>query len=177
MEEEFIKSEDLIYVDNKVIQEAFRTDTTQEAIDKFQNALKQVQRLNNQKNLKKEDMILAYYNYRKNVPILLKGLKLSIETDKAIREHRDRLQEKYGERAKKRWTEEEDNLLIEMICNDENVLDMAGYFGRTPQALYSRVSKLVGIKKISEEVAGKFLGTLNGVSVEGNIKGTLTKDT
>lgn len=49
-------------------------------------------------------------------------------------------------------------------------------FGRSAGAIATRVSYLVGIKKVSEEVAGKFVGYLDGKHVEGVINGTVRKD-
>lgn len=80
------------------------------------------------------------------------------------------------ERSGQRWTDEEDGSLIELVCNDDvPMVEMCAIFGRTPAAISTRVSYLVGIKRISSEVAGKFVGTLNGAKIEGNIKGQLQK--
>lgn len=89
---------------------------------------------------------------------------------------RNRLTENVGERGRKRWTQQDDELLIEMASQDDTtIIDLSRQFGRTPGAIQSRISKLVGIKKMSVEVAGRFIGTLNGEFVEGNIDGTVSK--
>lgn len=75
----------------------------------------------------------------------------------------------------KRWNDIQDEALIEMVCQGDNIYTISTTLGRSPSAIKTRLSKLVGISRISEEIAGTFIGTLNGTNVEGNIKGTLNK--
>lgn len=76
-----------------------------------------------------------------------------------------------------RWTKEEDEILIEMVCKqDGTIYELASTFGRTIPAIKTRVSKLVGLKRLSAEVAGQFIGTLDGEVVEGKINGTVYKE-
>lgn len=87
-----------------------------------------------------------------------------------------RLNDKTGERANKRWDEKEDEDLINLICDhDASIIEISSILGRSPTAIQNRVSHLVGIKRVSQEVAGKFIGTLNGANIEGNIRGQLVK--
>lgn len=89
----------------------------------------------------------------------------------------NRLSDGYAERSRKRWTQEEDEMLIEMAARDEvNVLDLTRTFGRTAGAITTRISYLVGIQKMSTRVAGRFIGWLDGEQVEGEIDGTLSKE-
>ena len=81
-----------------------------------------------------------------------------------------------AEKKYKRWTDEEDNLLIDMVCADMSSMDISITLGRSPSAIKTRVSKLVGINRLSQQIAGRFIGELNGAKIEGNIKGTLSKD-
>jgi len=76
----------------------------------------------------------------------------------------------------KRWTETEDKLLIEMVCDEScSPYELASTFGRSIPAIKSRVSKLVGLKRLSAEVAGHFVGMLDGELIEGHIDGKVYK--
>lgn len=109
--------------------------------------------------------------YRAGTQILL----LDGIIDNALLENH-RVTENIGERGRKRWTSQDDELLIEMASHDDTtIVDLSQQFGRTPGAIQSRISKLVGIKKMSAEIAGRFIGTLNGEFVEGDIDGTVSK--
>lgn len=89
----------------------------------------------------------------------------------------DRFTRNIPDRNNKKWSDGEDELLIDMICEEEHsLLELSTIFGRTPTALKSRVSYLVGINKVSSEIAGKFIGTINGEEVCGDIKGTLNRE-
>ena len=88
----------------------------------------------------------------------------------------ERHESNVGERSRKRWTPEDDDMLIEAASQDgATIFGMAKEFGRTPGAIQSRISHLVGIKRMSKEVAGRFIGTLNGEFVEGDIDGVVSK--
>ena len=90
----------------------------------------------------------------------------------------NRVSDGYAERGRKRWTTEEDELLIEMAARDGiNIIDLATAFGRTTGAITTRISYLVGVNRINTRVAGRFIGWLNGEQVEGDIDGTLSKTT
>lgn len=87
-----------------------------------------------------------------------------------------RLSDKTGERSNKRWSNREDEDLIDLICDhNASIIEISSILGRSPAAIQRRLSHLVGIKRVSSEVAGKFIGTLNGASIEGNIRGQLIK--
>lgn len=91
---------------------------------------------------------------------------------KEIKRHENNV----GERSRKRWTPEDDELLIETAAQENaTIFGMAKAFGRTPAAIQSRITHLVGIKRMSAEIAGRFVGTLNGEFVEGDIDGTVSK--
>ena len=74
----------------------------------------------------------------------------------------------------KRWTAEQDELLIEHASQENNIYGLAQIFGRSPSAIQSRLTYLVGIKRVSKQVAGKFVGIFNGVETSGHINGTVT---
>ena len=75
--------------------------------------------------------------------------------------------------AHKPWSAEEDNELIECICNDMPEVFLAAKFKRSPNAIKTRVSTLVGKKRISQKVAGKFIGKVNGKQTVADLLGTV----
>ena len=77
---------------------------------------------------------------------------------------------------RKRWSAGEDELLIEYVSKNVSIHEISKIFGRTPAAISTRVSELVGINKLSQEIAGKFIGKLNGMDIEAHIDGTLIKN-
>lgn len=98
-------------------------------------------------------------------------------TEQVIKEN-ERLQN-CVDRNHKRWTSDEDEMLIESVTRDDfnpdaGFIDIARIFGRTPSAIKSRITYLVGVKKISQNVAGKFIGRINGIETEGYIDGVLS---
>ena len=87
-----------------------------------------------------------------------------------------RANDKTSERSHKKWSSIEDEQLIDAVSKgDSSIIELSCVFGRSPSAIKSRVSYLVGIKRVSSEIAGRFIGTINGASIEGNIRGQLTK--
>lgn len=87
-----------------------------------------------------------------------------------------RANDKTSERSHKKWSSIEDEQLIDAVSRgDISIIELSCLFGRSPSAIKSRVSYLVGIKRVSSEIAGSFIGTINGASIEGNIRGQLTK--
>ena len=88
----------------------------------------------------------------------------------------DRMNSLSFERNGEKWTDEEDGHLIELVCDGNTpMVELCTIFGRSPGAIQTRISYLVGIRRVSSEIAGKFIGTLNGAKIEGNIKGNLIK--
>jgi len=106
------------------------------------------------------------------------GLRLLLLEDMVenLLKENDRMGAGIGDQGRKRWTQEEDELLIEAASDGtKTIIDLSKAFGRTPGAIQSRITKLVGIKRLSEEIAGRFMGTINGEFIEGEIDGTLRK--
>ena len=94
----------------------------------------------------------------------------------AVNTEHDRILGK-ADRSRKRWTQEEDSLLVELACKDDSTsMTIAIQLGRTPGAVQTRLSYLVGINRISSHIAGRFVGWLNDEYVDGEIDGTLTQD-
>lgn len=88
---------------------------------------------------------------------------------------RKRLTEGYGEKSNDRWIPEEDNQLIEIACQGKSELEIATILGRTVSAVHSRLSYLVGIRRLSQNINGEFSGVINGQECEGVISGILNK--
>lgn len=80
------------------------------------------------------------------------------------------------ENTNRQWTSEEDEELIECVCEDMPEVFLAAKFKRTPGSIKTRVSTLVGRKRISQKVAGKFIGEINGEKSEAKLNGTVYKE-
>ena len=136
---------------------------TQKAIDAC-NRLSQ-----ERSNVSKELM-----TYRKYVPVLLKYILQEEDCIKMLNRHIERMMNDSEEKKYQRWTPEEEETLIDMICSGKySMIELSTTLGRTVPAIKTKVSNLVGIKRLSQEVAGKFIGKIDGASVEGNISGTV----
>lgn len=142
------------------------------------------------KNVAKNNICVKLYNlcespkgsafhqlqqFRKMVPDLIKAYCEASELNQNFSKQFDRILEKTEKNKNKRWTEEEENWLIDLVVNDTPIIDISTAMGRSPSAIKSKVSNLVGLKRISQNIAGKFFGTINGEEVTGLIKGTVCK--
>lgn len=114
--------------------------------------------------------------YRHWVPVLVCEYFDQNDTMIALLESVDAIDSGMGSRSRKRWTEEEDNKLIDMAADGASMSMMGFVLDRTPTAIQTRISYLVGIERLSQEVAGKFIGWLNGELVEGEIDGTVSRE-
>lgn len=119
--------------------------------------------------------VVQLMQWRKIGSKMLKVFKLQSATINASKEMVDRVSDKTCANHRKKWTDIEDEQLINAVCDETSIIEVACLFGRSPSAIKSRVSYLVGIKRITSDVAGRFVGTINGDKVEGNIKGQITK--
>ena len=115
--------------------------------------------------------------YRSNARKLLKYIE---ERDKLLKwalEQNSRFENDCDEKKYQRWTSEEDEMLIELVCDEKtSLLELSTIMGRTVSSIKTRITKLVGVKRISQKVAGKFIGSINGEEKEVNISGTLYKE-
>lgn len=115
--------------------------------------------------------------YRKYVPLLLEHILLLSDVNKAATKECTRVYEKTDVKSNKRWSKEEDELLIEAVCDDNTTMaQLSAIFGRTPGAINSHLTKLVGLKRLSQKVVGKFIGEVDGQTVNTSINGTLYKE-
>lgn len=122
----------------------------------------------------------AFYQlraFRKNVAILLDHLDSITDMRKATEEIN---KEMAGEAAKnqgKRWTDDEDEALVELAANDDMTLtSIALNFGRSPSAVQSRLTYLVGIERKVQKIAGKFHGLIDGNWSDAELEGELRHD-
>ena len=107
---------------------------------------------------------------------MVKILKANHEIVQGSAEIVNRINDSVAKKSNQRWTQEEDEKLIEAVCSGKfTIVEISCSFGRSPTAIKTRVSHLVGVSRISQEIAGKFIGTLNGACIEGNIRGKLQK--
>jgi predicted HTH transcriptional regulator len=122
------------------------------------------------------NMAQKYRTYERYVPVLL---KLHFQFQDMIEKQSkqiERYEKAASARKNARWTSDEDNALVEMVAQGGiGVHELSTMFGRSPASISTRLSKLVGIGRISQDIVGRFIGTLNGEEVSGQIDGTLIK--
>ena len=113
--------------------------------------------------------------FRKYVPVLLDLYDMSTQALIASCKQAEELQGSLAERSKKRYTPEEDEAIISTAAEGDTLVAIALAVGRTPTAIQTRISHLVGIGKISQSVAGRFIGTINGSQIDAEIDGVVYK--
>ena len=115
--------------------------------------------------------------YRRYVPTLLNYVKDANKHIKIEQTKNRRLTDIDHERSNKRWSKQEDEMLINLVCEEKhNIHKLSSIFGRSPQAIQSRISELVGVRKLTQEIAGRFIGSINGNDVSGDIHGKVYKE-
>ena len=127
--------------------------------------------------LNPKPLMQAYRIYKKYVPVLLAHNANINDFDQMLERQITQLDKTTGARSNKRWTKDEDEWLIEEACKDKvSIFDISTTLGRTPSSIQARITKLVGLHRISEEIAGRFIGSIDGAEVEGNICGRIYKN-
>lgn len=126
-------------------------------------------------HVQKHNAFIELNKWRKLGDKMLRYIEAVNNLEIMREKHIDRLEDGYGEKNNKRWTPEEDELLIEKVCEGYTSLELATTFGRTANAISTRISHLVGIKRLTQNVDGYFRGDVNGVFTEGNISGCVSK--
>lgn len=122
----------------------------------------------------KPSMLTEVKTYRKHVKTIIKLLHQQQELIDGYSEMFNRLVSDSEEKKGSRWQPEEDELLIKLVCDGEaSMLEISTTLGRTVPAIKTRISKLVGIKRISKEIAGRFVGLVDGHKTECFISGEL----
>jgi len=115
--------------------------------------------------------------FRKYCPILIKEVCVITDLNKKAIHEKNQAISGTTRNQNKRWTKEEDNVLIEMACDpDQNIQTLSTMFGRSPASIANRITTLVGVKRLSQEVAGRFIGYINGEKTEADIAGTVHKE-
>lgn len=139
-------------------------------------ALEAVSKLGELQRHRPKSIVVELQLYRKYVPLLVKCLAETIALKEAMKEENDRFYGKSAGNSNKRWTKEEDELLIEEAAKeDATINEISITFGRTPSAIAGRITYLVGRKRISQAVAGRFVGFIDGEKKESEIVGTVYK--
>ena len=114
--------------------------------------------------------------YRQSVPYLLRFIIEQAGIIADFRKESDRFLSDSEDKRYKRWTDREDEQLIDLITRDDfSKMQIAVTLGRSVSAISNRVSFLVGRKRVSTEIAGKFFGKANGQDAELELCGTLYK--
>lgn len=133
----------------------------------YENALKNIKKTH-------KGNINELMSYRKNVPDIIHyvgELRLQVYGWKYILEmFLNSLDNNHT-----RWTNEEDEELIEMASNETPEVFMAARLRRSPSSIKTRISQLVGVKRLSQQVAGKFIGEINGEQTEADLIGVVYK--
>ena len=115
--------------------------------------------------------------FKKYVPKLMKLQEATHEALCASAKNQERMYDATAERSNKRWEKDEDETIVEVASRGEmSITELAVTMGRSPAAIQTRLSQLVGIGRVSQEVAGRFIGTLDGEHVQGFIDGSLQKE-
>ena len=101
--------------------------------------------------------------FKRYVPELISRYLLACDTLAATVESNKRIFNKIAARNNSRWSSEDDEILIELaVDEDTSLMEAACILGRTPAAIQTRLSHLVGINRISKKVYGRFVGSING---------------
>ena len=112
--------------------------------------------------------------YRQSVPYLLNYIIQQAGLLNDYKQEQDRFYSDSEDKRFRRWTDTEDEQLIELITRgDYSKMQIATTLGRSVSSICTRLSTLVGRKRVSTEIAGKFFGKANGVDAELDLVGTL----
>ena len=137
--------------------------------DEFEYACRQVWQI----NPVMIDPITELMTYRKYIPTIVLGQFVKGKLERFDLAAFDTLMNNQFTNTGKRWEEWEDETIVNYICNDEPMWQICCVLGRTESSIRSRLSTLVGRKRISKEVAGRFVGTMSNDNGNCYIKGTV----
>lgn len=141
-------------------------ETSNEALSKIMSVIRN----------RPKSIVVELNTYRKYVPVLIKTAFEMQETRNAAIKQIDRFSDDCADKKYKRWTDTEDLMLIDLVCRgDDSIMGVATTMGRTVSAIKTRLSYLVGVKRLSQQVAGKFIGTANGEEFQADLVGTIYK--
>jgi hypothetical protein len=112
--------------------------------------------------------------YRKYTEIMISLLVTQTELIESLLMNQEHLLRGKASQSGRRWTQEQDEALIERACQPESsMMTLALTFNRTPGAIASRLTYLVGVSKVSRHVVGRITGYLDGVQVDGAFDGEI----
>ena len=138
-------------------------------------AMKEIVELNT--HPKKESAFKRLQKYAKDTEILIKYMVLRESLFKSSKKQLDDLVHGNFENNGKRWTEKDDECLISLAAqNGSNVRGISLAMKRTPGAIKSRLTFLVGIKRVSANVCGRLVGYVNGEKFDGHNAGEYIPD-
>ncbi len=112
--------------------------------------------------------------YRKYAPIMVKAFNIAFAYGDFFAEQIRILEENTKANSNKRWTPEEEEAVIEMVCSGISELEISIKTGRTIGAIHTKVSTLTGLSK-PRNIEGEFDGYVGEEAVSGNIKGMFKK--
>lgn len=130
------------------------------------------------KNIHERPSILKELEvYRKYVPIMMEYMRYFDKLAYTSTTMLQRYEDVSTENKHKKWTKEEDELLIELVCRDDmSMLQISTSMGRSVPSIKTRVSKLVGMKRLSQEIAGRFVGIVDGQRTDCKVNGIIYKE-
>lgn len=114
--------------------------------------------------------------YRKFVPVLIDYVLQQQKVVSGFEKMFARMETDSEDKKGQRWCEAEDNLLVELVCQGMSMLELSTTLGRTPSSIKTRLSRLVGTKRVSQDVVGRFIGYIDGNYTEGSVQGTVYKE-
>lgn len=110
--------------------------------------------------------------YRKWTEVLIGHVLALSQLNADLIAEQEHLRTGKGDQSGRRWTDEQDEALVEMACDpDASMIKIALTMCRTPGAVASRLSYLVGVSKVSRHVVGRITGYLDGELVSGVFDG------
>ncbi len=125
---------------------------------------------------RKPNMMRELTIYRTQLPKLIEYLLQSQRIMNGFCTLYQRILTDSEDKKGQRWCAEEDEYLIELVCEGASMLDISTTLGRTPASIKTRLSRLVGLKRLSQEVVGHFIGHIDGTQTECSINGTVYKE-
>ena len=126
-------------------------------------------------NNKGENPYKQLQAFKKYVPMIIDTIVLYEAIADYSFEQVDRLLNGIDVNKNKKWEPEDEEALINMVCDDVDDVEIAMKFGRSVPAIKTKVSQLVGIGRIDRKVAGRFVGRINGEEVDAMINGKVFK--
>ena len=112
--------------------------------------------------------------FRKYAPVMIKAFNMSWALSKYFSTQIEILEENMVANKHKRWTPEEEEQVIEMVCDGLSELEISIKTGRTIGAIHTKVSMLTGLSK-PRNIQGEFTGMVGNQEFDGMIKGTIKK--